>query len=106
MTWHDNYLVLDNQSVEFKNKIYKVLERETYIFVLLGFDFDPKSHCNIYCIQKDGHILWQIKKNKHNSTKSMSDAYIGLTYRNGCYEAINFYNQTVYFNPYNGKIIG
>lgn len=106
MTWNDNYLDLNDRHIEFNNKIYKVIEIKSYIFVLLGFSFDPSTHCNIYCLNQQGQILWQIKRKDINGTsKSMTNAYIGLMYQNGRYSATNFYNEVIYFNPFNGKII-
>ena len=107
MTWNQNELILNNnKSIHFKQKIYKAIQIHDSIFVLLGFDFNNTTHCNIYCVNSLGDILWQIKKNSLDSSiKNMNDAYIGLFYQNGRYGAINFYNELIYFNPFNGKLL-
>lgn len=79
---------------------------KSYIFVLLGFDLDAQTHCNIYCLNQEGQEVWRIKKCESDGiTKNMNNAYIGLRISEGKYLAVNFYNEVVRFNPFNGKII-
>ncbi len=106
MTYQNNCLQLNGKEIQFPNKIYNVMTSKSYIFVLLGFDLDVQTHCNIYCLNHEGQELWKIKKRESSGvTKNMNNAYIGLRITDGKYAAVNFYNEIVHFNPFNGKII-
>ncbi len=106
MTYHNNCLHLNGKEIIFQSKIYNVTRYKSYVFVLIGFDFDVTTHCNIYCFSQDGNELWKIKKHEVNEVaKNMKNAYIGLRVVDGDYAAVNFYNEVVHFNPFNGRII-
>lgn len=104
MVWQDNYVIVNNIKVEFESKIYKLASHGKRIFVLIGFDINDHSHCNVYCINECGQIIWQIQP-KEKRGKNLEHAFISLKIQDGRYSVMNFYGEEYYFNPFNGKIL-
>lgn len=103
MVWQDNYIIINDKKIEFKAKIYKVTSYKMRIFILIGFDMDEQTHCNVYCINECGQVAWQIQP-KHKTCKNMENAFISLKIQDGRYSVTNFYGDEYCFNPFNGKL--
>lgn len=81
--YENNELEISGKKIKFSNKIAEIKQNGEYIFVRLAIILNSPVHIedeesNVYAIDKNGDIIWQIKNPPHKVNPEFSCSPIVL----------------------------
>jgi hypothetical protein len=101
----NNRIILKNGSIaEFNFPIEKVVELGNLVFVVLQV-LKTKYNENVFSLNENGQVLWQIEKSKTINEISGECPYIDIEIRNGKLTLFNFCGFRFIVDPQTGKIV-
>ena len=96
-----NKLIINNNTVKFDFEINSVISKEDIYIVLLDIPIDVNETDNIYGVNVEGEIIWQVE----NPTISFSispDTQGYKYYSNSIYVQLSMNDEKIYANTFSG----
>jgi hypothetical protein len=102
-----NILIVNDNSVCFDFDIREVKVLDKLIIVLLSIPFDVNFLNNVYAVDMNGKLVWQIQdvRDLYPKNKVLPYEHIRIN-ENNQIVVVNFYGIAYTVNPLSGKIIG
>lgn len=102
---HKNVLYVNNELVKFRFEIDTVLVLDSQVIVLIKVPYDTDNNDNVYSVDFNGKITWQIETAKKRFPKLQHYPYVGLSYRNGSLIVHDFYGTDIIVDIKDGRIL-
>ena len=103
MKFENNRLIIKDAIVkEFESPISSIVEFENCVVVLLDSDFYKKDNENVFCINKNGKLIWQVPKYEYIDKES---PFISISKDFENIKLWNWDSSFVLIEPESGKII-
>ncbi|WP_346353375.1 hypothetical protein [Azotosporobacter soli] len=99
-------LVINSRQVKFDFNIRDTIERFDSIIVLLGIPFTADDINNIYCLNKNGEVIWQSENLNALYPELKNLPYEQMGVKDGVLHASDFYGRSYMIDVRTGKIIG
>ncbi|ATW25758.1 hypothetical protein [Candidatus Formimonas warabiya] len=99
-------LTVNGHTVSFSFPVRTVKEMDCLLVVLLAIPFDRLVYDNVYAVDSQGEILWQIQNAQEIFPGKNRLPYENMMIREGKIVVSDFYGARFFVNPANGEIIG
>lgn len=99
---NNNFYYNDKLIISFEQKISDFIVFDMPVVLIESSENSP-SYRNIFCVDKQGSILWQIDKEIENSI-GIKTPYTSIYRENKQLKAYNRAGYEVVINPLNGKV--
>ena len=104
--YKNNYIEINGKRKEFKYKIGKVEQYKNTYVVLVEVPFDKDDINNIYCLDEQANIVWQVEDLDKIYSTSMNMPYEQMGIMDDCIYACDFMGWNYCINVETGKIEG
>lgn len=103
----DNALIVNGNKVEFQFKIDNVKICNSLYIVLVDIPSNIKITNNVYAVNENGHIVWQVQDVNEVYSFKNDVPYVGTRITEDNFIiATNYNGVTVTVNSVDGKIVG
>jgi hypothetical protein len=103
MRFNKNSLLLnDNVIKEFEFPIKSIVEFKNLVVVLLDQDYYKRDNENVFCVNKEGVIIWQVPKYEYSYDDS---PFVNITKDSQNIKLWNWDSSFVIIEPDTGKVI-
>ncbi|GAA0110520.1 MULTISPECIES: hypothetical protein [Clostridium] len=106
VSYNKNTVYIDSMEVNFKYNILEIEEVSDKILVLLKIEPGCSELDNLYCISRDGKMLWRIEAVDENYAGKLRFPYFGISSINLKHSVVDFYGRRFFFDIETGKIVG
>lgn len=99
-----NKIVINGKEMKFDYDIRTVIVLDNYYYVLLSIPFNVCYLNNLYCIDKNGNLVWQSEdlNSLFPTVKNLPYEYIGI--KDNVLHAIDFYGRNYQIRLFDGKV--
>lgn len=102
----DNILQIGTGEIAFPYRIWEAKELFGLLIVVLAIPSDSSDIDNIYAVNQQCEIVWQIQSRDAFEMSYMKVPYSSVSARGDCLMAVEFYGKRYLVDPQNGTIIG
>ena len=105
--YEKNYIEINNGSYDFEFNIRIVIQYKENYVVLLAIPFNQTEINNIYCLDSDAKLVWQVEdlSARYPELKTLLP-YEQMEIKDDIIFASDFYGRNYQINVNNGKIEG
>ena len=97
-------IIINNICYDFGHEIRTVLEHKGKYIILLAIPFDSEEINNIYCLDSNANLVWQVEDLSILYPSILNLAYEHIGIKDGAIFASDFYGRSYRINIASGKI--